>query len=156
MAASVRAYPAGWTGGSSTPISARQGVSRPVEFRGTLVVAACRRCPGQALQAPLQVHQVAGIGEQRCRLGEQGLRPGVVAIGQVDVAFQVSDMAVLHRSPYLRATARLSSSVFRAAARSPRFSSTVPSPPRPRAVLFSSPRSRSSARLPAKKCAARW
>src|ERR1039457_3471466 len=55
------------------------------------------------------------------------------------------------------APARLAGAVStsRAPARSPRFSSAPPSPPRARAVPFSSPWSRSRARLPAKNPAAR-
>jgi hypothetical protein len=92
-----------------------QGVACSVEFRGALVLTAGRRRPGQALQAPLQVHQVARAGEQRCGVGEQGLRRAWSPSARSTWPTMVSDMAVLQRSPNFRATARLSSNSSRAA-----------------------------------------
>ena len=87
MVASVRAYPAGWTGGSSTPIWARSASRAP----SSSAAARSRLAPPPSRPGPPGTtagRPCCRCREQRRRLGQHGLCMGVVALGQIDVAEQ--------------------------------------------------------------------
>ena len=87
MVASVRAYPAGYTGGSSTPVCARSASRAPA------ISAARAKSPWAAAVRPGPPGTTAGTPGCRWprtarRRRRAGPRPGVVAVSQVHVAGQ--------------------------------------------------------------------